>query len=170
MSEPGAAEALDKLSKLPENKACANCGVVAATGHGAMVMSFAMFVCHTCKSSHQSYSHYCKSKSMSYWSHAEVEKLRAGGNARARATWMGRLPAGGRLKTGASLEATKQFVNKCYNEKRWCVRWIDRLTERPIDRREGVGDSSRVGRTYFYRRRSRSREKEASPHSHTHRS
>ena len=76
MSDPGAEKELDTLRKLPENKQCANCGVVAQHGHGAVVMTYATFVCHTCKSSHQSFSHLCKSVSMSYWSAKEVKKLR----------------------------------------------------------------------------------------------
>ena len=73
-SEKGAEAALDKLKKIPANMACANCGVFAKQGHGAVVMAYATFVCHTCKSAHQSYSHLCKSVSMSFWSHKEVNK------------------------------------------------------------------------------------------------
>ena len=89
---------LHRLRKLPANKACANCGVVSATGHGAAVMTFGIFVCHGCKSAHQSFSHLCKSVSMSYWSLAEVAKLRDGGNERARASWMARCSSAARLR------------------------------------------------------------------------
>ena len=92
---------LHRLRKLPANKACANCGVVSATGHGAAVMTFGIFVCHGCKSAHQSFSHLCKSVSMSYWSLAEVAKLRDGGNERARASWMARCSSAARLSPGS---------------------------------------------------------------------
>ncbi|KAH8071256.1 hypothetical protein JL720_11465 [Aureococcus anophagefferens] len=117
MSDPGAEKELDTLRKLPENKQCANCGVVAQHGHGAVVMTYATFVCHTCKSSHQSFSHLCKSVSMSYWSAKEVKKLRDGGNARCRAVFMGKMDPSRGLKPGASLQATKGFVDLVYNKR-----------------------------------------------------
>ena len=117
MSDPGAEKELDTLRKLPENKQCANCGVVAQHGHGAVVMTYATFVCHTCKSSHQSFSHLCKSVSMSYWSAKEVKKLRDGGNARCRAVFMGKMDPSRGLKPGASLQATKDFVDLVYNKR-----------------------------------------------------
>ena len=117
MSEAGAEKALDELRKLPENKQCANCGVVAQHGHGAVVMTFATFVCHTCKSSHQSFSHLCKSVSMSYWTHKEVKKLRDGGNARCRSVFMGKMDESQGLRPGASLQATKDFVDRVYNKR-----------------------------------------------------
>ena len=83
-SEPGAEKALDKLKKLPHNLKCANCQAFAQHGHGAVVMKYGIFVCHTCKSAHQSYSHLCKSVTMSFWTHKEVDQLRKGGNKRAR--------------------------------------------------------------------------------------
>eukprot|EP00629_Pelagomonadales_sp_RCC1024_P018200 CAMPEP_0119275816 /NCGR_PEP_ID=MMETSP1329-20130426/14475_1 /TAXON_ID=114041 /ORGANISM="Genus nov. species nov., Strain RCC1024" /LENGTH=140 /DNA_ID=CAMNT_0007276235 /DNA_START=171 /DNA_END=590 /DNA_ORIENTATION=- len=118
-SDAGAERALDKLRLLPENIKCANCGVVAKRGHGAIVMTYATFVCHTCKSAHQSFSHLCKSASMSFWSNKEVAKLKAGGNALARATWMANMPEGAGLSPGASLQASKDFVARVYNEKRY---------------------------------------------------
>ena len=118
MSEAGAEKELDRLRKKAANKACANCGAIGQQGHGAAVMKYGIFVCHTCKSAHQSYSHLCKSVSMSYWSLKEVAMLK-GGNAKAQKTWMARMPAHAKLKTGSSLDATKAFVNRCYNEKAW---------------------------------------------------
>ena len=116
-SEPGAEKALDKLKKLPHNLKCANCQAFAQHGHGAVVMTYATFVCHTCKSSHQSFSHLCKSVSMSYWSAKEVKKLRDGGNARCRAVFMGKMDPSRGLKPGASLQATKDFVDLVYNKR-----------------------------------------------------
>ena len=122
MSEAGAEDALKQLQLLAENKACANCTAQSAAGHGAVVMKangapLGIFVCHTCKSAHQSFSHYCKSVSQSYWKHDEVALIRAGGNERARATWMARCAPGGQLTPNAGAAAAKDFVQRCYNEK-----------------------------------------------------
>lgn len=120
-SDPVAERELAKLKRLEANKACANCGVVAKHGHGAVCMAYATFVCHTCKSAHQSYSHLCKSVSMSFWTKAEVSKLKNGGNARARAKWLARLgPSGSAvLPESPSLPQAKDFVRECYIERRW---------------------------------------------------
>ena len=118
-SEPGAEKALDKLKKLPHNLKCANCQAFAQHGHGAVVMKYGIFVCHTCKSAHQSYSHLCKSVTMSFWSHKEVEQLRKGGNKRARATYLANMDPSNAIKPGVSLQAAKTFVALAYNEKLW---------------------------------------------------
>ena len=62
---------LNKLRKLEENKHCVNCGEYAKLGHtnvcgGALVdathgiVPYSSFVCHNCKSAHQSFSHRVK--------------------------------------------------------------------------------------------------------------
>ncbi|MEM9388807.1 MAG: hypothetical protein AAGA68_27450, partial [Pseudomonadota bacterium] len=56
---------------------------------------------------------------MSYWSRAEVAKLKQGGNSKARAVWQATLPEASRLKPGPSLDAAKDFVRICYIEKKW---------------------------------------------------
>lgn len=119
MSDPAAEKELTSLKRLAANKACANCNVVAPHGHGAVCMAYATFVCHTCKSAHQSYSHLCKSVSMSFWTKAEVAKLRKGGNERARAMWQAKLNDNARLSQSPSLPQAKDFVRQCYIEKRW---------------------------------------------------
>ena len=118
-SEPGAEKALDKLKKLPHNLKCANCQAFAQHGHGAVVMKYGIFVCHTCKSAHQSYSHLCKSVTMSFWTHKEVDQLRKGGNKRARATYLATMDPSNAIKPGVSLQAAKTFVALAYNEKLW---------------------------------------------------
>ncbi|KAJ8601675.1 hypothetical protein CTAYLR_007456 [Chrysophaeum taylorii] len=116
-SDPQAEKDLEALRRLPGNKACANCGVLAAHGHGAVVMPFATFVCHTCKSAHQSFSHLCKSVSMSFWTKPDVAKLRAGGNVVARSKWQAKLAEP--LKPSPTLSAAKDFVRECYVQRRW---------------------------------------------------
>jgi hypothetical protein len=49
-----------QIRRLPHNKACVNCGAEATLGHGDVCVKFLTFVCHTCKSAHQSFSHRCK--------------------------------------------------------------------------------------------------------------
>lgn len=119
MSDPAAEKELTSLKRLAANKACANCNALAPHGHGAVCMAYATFVCHTCKSAHQSYSHLCKSVSMSFWTKAEVAKLRKGGNERARAIWQAKLDDNARLSQSPSLPQAKDFVRLCYIEKRW---------------------------------------------------
>ena len=82
-------------------------------------MKYGIFVCHTCKSAHQSYSHLCKSVTMSFWTHKEVDQLRKGGNKRARATYLANMDPSNAIKPGVSLQAAKTFVALAYNEKLW---------------------------------------------------
>lgn len=73
-------------------------------GHGDICVKFGTFVCHTCKSAHQAFSHRCKSVTMSNWTTHEVLALKdeaGGGNAHARKTWLGQLG-----KTGSSCGPT----------------------------------------------------------------
>lgn len=118
-SEPGAEKALCKLQKSPQNLKCANCQDFAQHGHGAVVMKYGIFVCHTCKSAHQSYSHLCKSVSMSFWSHKEVDQLRRGGNTRARATYFATMDPSNAITAVSNLVSRKTFVSLAYNEKLW---------------------------------------------------
>mmetsp|Transcript_4411 Transcript_4411/g.6261 ORF Transcript_4411/g.6261 Transcript_4411/m.6261 type:complete len:387 (+) Transcript_4411:71-1231(+) len=124
MSEPGAEKELEKLRRLPDNLSCCNCSTISKHGHGAVVMSangapLGIFVCHTCKSASQSFSHLCKSVSMSYWSKAEVAKIKNGGNARIRTLYMANLPPSQRLSPGVALPVAKNFVKACYIDKCW---------------------------------------------------
>ena len=118
-SELGAEAALAKLCRLPQNIKCADCQVVAPGGHGAVVMKYGIFVCHTCKSAHQSYSHLCKSVSMSFWSHKEVDQLRRGGNTRARAMYFATMDPSNAITAASNLVSRKTFVSLAYNEKLW---------------------------------------------------
>ena len=124
MSEPGAEKMLEALRRQAANLECCNCSAVSKGGHGAVVMSasgapLGIFVCHTCKSASQSFSFLCKSVTMSYWTKAEVAKVKNGGNARVRAQWHAKLDTAQRPSPGLSLVAAKDFVNACYNDKKW---------------------------------------------------
>ena len=55
-----AAEALNVLKRLPENRRCANCNSESQFGHGNVVVKFKSFVCGDCKSAHQAISHRVK--------------------------------------------------------------------------------------------------------------
>merc|ERR1712137_375802 len=82
---------LSRLRKLPENKICPNCGVKESLGFQAIVVPFKIFVCSSCKSAHQAFSHRCKSASMSNWTMEEVAMLdeqNGGGNRLAAANWL----------------------------------------------------------------------------------
>lgn len=75
---------LDRVRREPANKVCPNCLKEDKLGFDAVCFQFKTFVCTTCKSSHQAYSHRCKSVRMSNWTRDEVEALKAenGGGAR----------------------------------------------------------------------------------------
>ena len=118
-SEPGAEAALAKLCRLPQNIKCADCQVVAPGGHGAVVMKYGIFVCHTCKSAHQSYSHLCKSVSQSFWTHKEVDQLRRGGNKQARASYLASMDPSNAINPDSNLVSRKTFVSLAYNENLW---------------------------------------------------
>lgn len=51
---------LQKLRRLPSNRECPNCGAQNRMGHSNVCMAFKTFVCSTCKSAHQSFSHRVK--------------------------------------------------------------------------------------------------------------
>lgn len=60
---------LQKLRKLPCNKICLNCGnenkfghpnVVSIIFYDYIIVPYKTFVCHNCKSAHQSFSHLVK--------------------------------------------------------------------------------------------------------------
>ncbi|KAM7458107.1 hypothetical protein BLSTO_01127 [Blastocystis sp. subtype 1] len=60
-------ELLAKIRKIEENKYCVNCGEYAKLGHTNVcgnprsgVVPYSSFVCHMCKSAHQSFSHRVK--------------------------------------------------------------------------------------------------------------
>ena len=101
MSRSKPEQELQKIRRLPFNLECADCTDVStgfAAGWGAVVMPFKTFVCHKCKSAHQSFSHLVKSVQMSNWSQEEVNVLkqaRGGGNAVCRLTWQGGLAEAG---------------------------------------------------------------------------
>ena len=64
-------ELLAKIRKIEDNKYCVNCGEYAKLGHTNVcgriamrcdhsVVPYSSFVCHMCKSAHQSFSHRVK--------------------------------------------------------------------------------------------------------------
>lgn len=72
------------MRREPANKVCPNCLKEDKLGFDAVCFQFKTFVCSTCKSSHQAYSHRCKSVRMSNWTKEEVDTLKTenGGGAR----------------------------------------------------------------------------------------
>ena len=124
MSNPESEAELKRLSKLPENRRCANCEADNAFGHGNVCMPFKSFVCGSCKSAHQAFSHRVKSATQSNWSAAEVESLKArsgGGNDACRRSWLARCApdAPERPRAGDHPDRYKAFVVAAYEERRW---------------------------------------------------
>merc|ERR1719210_2698529 len=114
-----AEQELQRLRKLPENKKCVNCLATGTPLLTAVVVPFQTFVCSTCKSAHQSFSHRCKSTQMSLWTMDEVRALEDGGNRRATDCWLAQLRDSDRPKEGQSDDRFKEFVKRAYIENRW---------------------------------------------------
>lgn len=138
---------LDQLRRDAENKVCPNCLKEDKMGFDAVCWAFKTFVCSTCKSSHQAFSHRCKSVRMSNWTRAEVDALkpdngggrlawrrmplprflsialapcpRGPGNAACRAKWLGNLESRGgrRPRPGDEEKIFKQFIDQAYNNR-----------------------------------------------------
>lgn len=122
MSLTPAEKKLRKLTRLPANCICANCGTASKVGFSTICIKYHTFVCSNCKSSHQAISHRCKSVTMSTWNDAEVEELRQKGNDYARRTWLKNAPpvgSGGRPKQGDQIDLFKRFVVDAYERKRY---------------------------------------------------
>jgi len=111
---------LQRLRKLPSNKVCPNCGKEDSLGFQAVCVPFRSFVCSDCKSAHQSFSHRCKSVSMSNWTMDEVCMLneRNGGNAICSKTWLSGVPSG-QFPPKGNQDAIKKFVQQAYIDCRW---------------------------------------------------
>lgn len=113
---------LQRIRKLPENRICPNCLKEDALGWTGVCMAFKTFICHECKSAHQSFSHRTKSVDMSVWKMDEVKSLderNGGGNRAAQCKWLARVPEGARLTKDSSLEAYKKFVHQAYIDEVW---------------------------------------------------
>lgn len=112
---------LKKLRKIEENKKCVNCGEEAKLGHTNVCLPYGSFVCHNCKSAHQSFSHRIKSITMSTWTLKEAKSLmekNGGGNVNCAKKWLGKGDVEKyRPKPGDSLEKFKNFVRLAYEEK-----------------------------------------------------
>lgn len=120
-SDPAEA-ALQQLRKLPENRVCPNCLKKETFGFQSVCVPFRTFVCGDCKSAHQSFSHRCKSTSMSHWTLEEVRQLQegnGGGNRVATHRWLAAVPDTERPKPGDHHEVFKNFVDRAYNRKEW---------------------------------------------------
>jgi len=113
---------LNAIRREPANKVCPNCQKEDKMGFDAVCWAFKSFVCSTCKSSHQAFSHRCKSVRMSNWSQAEVNALKTengGGNANCTGTWLGNLESRGgrRPRVGDEEKVFKQFIDAAYNQR-----------------------------------------------------
>jgi len=135
-----------QIRRLPHNKRCVNCDKESIAGHGDVCAKFQTFVCHTCKSAHQSFSHRCKSISLSHWTPAEVNQLSdqaGGGNAITRLTWLGKLEGRLTLRPDDPLDKVKAFVNDAYNHHRYWKEMEASWTSSPVAATESPGPVSR---------------------------
>eukprot|EP00448_Togula_jolla_P011565 CAMPEP_0170606026 /NCGR_PEP_ID=MMETSP0224-20130122/20287_1 /TAXON_ID=285029 /ORGANISM="Togula jolla, Strain CCCM 725" /LENGTH=329 /DNA_ID=CAMNT_0010931069 /DNA_START=44 /DNA_END=1030 /DNA_ORIENTATION=+ len=129
MKSPGgvpdraAEKELQKLRRLPQNRICADCLLEDkdGLGHKDVCWKFKTFICSTCKSAHQSFSHRCKSVTMSNWTMEEVKALdsrNGGGNEAAGLQWLASITERDRPTKG-DLESCKRFVENAYIKLLW---------------------------------------------------
>ena len=97
------------------------CAVSCLLPTADVLVPYSSFVCHMCKSAHQSFSHRVKSVTMSTWTLKEVRALsekHGGGNKACIAKW---LSSGDvekyRPHPGDSLDKYKNFIRLAYEEK-----------------------------------------------------
>eukprot|EP00438_Fugacium_kawagutii_P006545 Skav222201 [mRNA] locus=scaffold1745:130259:136504:- [translate_table: standard] len=121
-TDKATAKELQRIRRLPQNRVCPNCLKEESLGFGAVCTTFKTFVCHDCKSAHQSFSHRCKSVQMSTWTMEEVKVLdesNGGGNAAAARYFLSQLTEKERVKQGSSPDAYKRFIERAYIKLRW---------------------------------------------------
>ena len=107
---------LKKLCREGENIKCAECGV---KGTCWASVSLQVFTCFQCSQIHRSLgSHVSKVKSCMgtyLWAPDELQAMREGGNARAKALYGGPVPKPGT----ASFEELTRIAQQKYDEKKW---------------------------------------------------
>ncbi|CAK9082008.1 unnamed protein product [Durusdinium trenchii] len=131
-TDKATARELQRIRRLPKNRVCPNCLKEESLGFGAVCTTFKTFICHDCKSAHQSFSHRCKSVQMSVWTMEEVKSLdesNGGGNAAAERHFLSRLTEKERVKQAGS------DAMRCHEAQSW-TGWINIFLHgtRPSDR------------------------------------
>jgi hypothetical protein len=126
MGDAAATALLQQLRKLPANRVCVNCDAETKLGFGSVCSKYNTFVCDLCKTSHQAFSHRCKSVTMSHFSMDEVELIReenGGGNVAAKARWLANISREelDAIKPRANdpVDKYKRFVQLVYEDKKY---------------------------------------------------
>ncbi len=68
-------EAVKRLSRLPQNTTCPNCGTFSKYGQSTVCVKYNTFMCNLCKTAHQAVLRRCKLLTMSTWTTGEVLAL-----------------------------------------------------------------------------------------------
>jgi hypothetical protein len=126
MGDSNALALLQQLRKLPTNRICVNCDTETKLGFGSVCSKYNTFVCDLCKTSHQAFSHRCKSITMSHFAMEEVDQLKeenGGGNVAARAKWLANISQQEldiiKPKLNDPIDKYKRFVQIVYEEKKY---------------------------------------------------
>ncbi|GAQ90562.1 GTPase-activating protein [Klebsormidium nitens] len=105
------------LGKLPENRACINCG---SKGSQSVCTTFSTFVCIPCSGVHREFTHRIKSMSMSSWTSDEVRALEEGGNETARQIYFKDWdPSKFPMPDNSNPERLRSFIKAVYVDKRF---------------------------------------------------
>jgi hypothetical protein len=112
---------LTALRRLDANKQCPNCPAEERFGFKSVCVKAGIdtFVCSSCKSAHQSFSHRTKGIAMSTFTEEEVDRLKEGGNRAAQETWLGRL---------SRRDVCEMAPRKDARPEEW-HKWIERIYE-----------------------------------------
>ncbi|KAL8138722.1 hypothetical protein V2J09_004723 [Rumex salicifolius] len=105
------------LLKLPQNRRCINCN---SLGPQYVCTTFWTFICTNCSGVHREFTHRVKSVSMAKFSDEEVNALQAGGNERARETYLKTWDYGcNTLPRNSDTNKLREFIKHVYEDRRY---------------------------------------------------
>jgi hypothetical protein len=110
---------MKRLSKLPENKVCADCPDKMPS---YVNLTHRSFICTTCSGIHRELQSKIKGVSMSTFTAEDVAAISAGGNASCNAHFMALYNNEIPLPSGTDVVKLREFIRMKYLEKRWAPR------------------------------------------------
>ncbi|GIQ86473.1 Arf GTPase activating protein [Kipferlia bialata] len=108
---------LKTLRALPCNRCCADCG---SRSVPYVCITYSTFVCSTCSGVHSHMGHRVKGITLSKFKPTELAKLKQGGNAVDKKTYLGRWQSDlYPLPKEGDWDAVERFIRLKYTEKKW---------------------------------------------------
>jgi hypothetical protein len=118
MSKPDKTKEIRELRALvPENNLCINCQ---SKSPGYVCLTFSTFVCTKCAGVHRSLMHNIRSITLSTLTDAEMELMRAGGNAVAQQVWLANWNESQNPRPNPEDEAAlRKFIRSAFVDEIW---------------------------------------------------